>query len=146
MGVDRWELRQATCPANTPQSTPVEVDCSFTAGQVLRVGLVVPWGHAYLTGLAIAQAHQIVIPRTGASWFTSDDEKLWLDVSDQILSGQWSVFVYNGDQANAHTWYLRFGIQELTPAQEATAAQQLTPADLVTAASPDTTVTTTEGI
>lgn len=130
MGVDRWELRQASCPANTPQSAPVEVDCSFPQGQVLRIGLVIPWGHAYLTGLAIAQAHQVVIPRSGTSWFTSDDEKLWLDYADALMSGAWSVLLYNQDQANSHTWYLRFGVQELTPAQETVVAQQLTPAAL----------------
>ena len=130
MPVDRVELRQASCPANTPQSTPVEVDVSFTPGRVVGLGLVIPWGHAYLTGLAIAQAHQIVIPRTGGSWFVSDDERFTFDYHDQIWSGQWSVFLYNTDEANDHTWYLRFFIQELTPTQEAQATQALTPAAL----------------
>lgn len=141
MGVDRVELRQATCPANTLQSAPVVVDCSFTPGKVIGIGLVIPWGHAYLTGLAIAQAQQIVIPRTGDSWFTSDDEKLQFDYNDQIYSGSWQVFTYNTDEVNDHSWYLRFYIQELTAKQEAVAKQQLTPADLAAVANLDLATT-----
>lgn len=130
MAVDRVELRQATCQPQTAQSAAVEVDVSFAPGKVVGIGLVIPWGHAYLTGLAIAQAHQVVIPYSGSSWFTSDDEKLTFDYNDRIYSGQWSVFLFNTDLVNPHSWYLRFYVQELTPEQETVAAQQLTPADL----------------
>lgn len=124
------ELRQATCPPGTAQGAAIETDVSFTRGKVLAIGLVIPWGHAFLTGLAIAQAHQIVIPRSGSSWFVSDDEKMSFDYNDQIYSGQWSVFTYNADVANSHTFYLRFFIQELDLAQEAVAKQELTPAQI----------------
>lgn len=136
------ELRQATCPANTPQATPLEVDVSFPAGKVVGIGLVIPWGHAFLTGLAIAQAHQIVIPRTGASWFTSDDERLTFDYNDQLMSGGWSVFTYNTDIVNPHSWYLRFYVQELTAAEEAQVANEVTATDLVGVAAADVSTVT----
>lgn len=145
MSVDRVELRQATCPANTLQSAAREVDVSFPRGKVIGIGLVIPWGHAYLTGLAIAQAHQIVIPRTGSSWFVSDDERFTFDYADQIFSGQWSVFLYNTDVVNDHTWYLRFLIQELSPVQEGIAQQQLTPADIASAAGDTSTMAADQG-
>lgn len=145
MGVDRVELRQASCPANTLQAGALEHDVSFTPGKVVGIGLVIPWGHAFLTGLAIAQAHQVVIPRTGSSWFTSDDEKFAFDYHDQIWSGQWSVFVYNTDIVNAHTWYLRFYIQELTPTQESQVQAAISPSDLAAVAAPDVSSATSEG-
>lgn len=139
------ELRQATCPANTPQSTPLEVDVSFPAGKVVGIGIVVPYGHAFLTGLAIAQAHQIVIPRSGTSWFVSDDERLTFDYHDQLMSGGWSVFTYNTDIVNPHTWYLRFFVQELTPAEEAKVANEVTATDLIGVAASDVSTPSDEG-
>lgn len=135
MGVDRWELRAVTCPANTPQSTPAVADCSFTPGRLLKVGIVIPYGHAYLTGLAIEQAGQIVIPYTGDSWIVGDNETLWLDVADQLASGQWSVSAWNGDEANDHSWYLRFAVQENRPAAPPATAAPITPAAIAAAAS-----------
>lgn len=112
---DRVEIRSVTCPANTPQSAPIETDLSFHPGEVGRIEIVIPAGHAYVTGLAIAQAHGIIIPASGGQWLQGDDDIVHWPVQDFLNNGSWSAFTYNTDPTYDHTWFLRFLVAENTP-------------------------------
>lgn len=109
----RIEIAAVSCPANTPQANAIEVDMSFDPGNVARVDIVIPDGHAGVTGLALAQAHQVIIPASGSAWIVGNDELIVWPLQGYLNNGSWSAFAYNLDPSNAHAWYLRFLVNEL---------------------------------
>jgi hypothetical protein len=96
------------------QSAAIERNTSFNPGIVRELEIVIPAGHAGVTGIAIAQAHQVVIPATGNVWIIGDDEVIRWPLDGYANSGQWSAFVYNTDFANPHSWYVRWLIDEIS--------------------------------
>jgi hypothetical protein len=124
---DRVQLFQVTCAANTPQSAATETLCYFNPGNVIHIEVLVPAGHAGLTGLALAQSHQIVIPYSGATWLISDAETIGFDWTDTLQNGAWSMFTYNTDTLLSHSWFLRFFVNELGSATAAATPTNTTP-------------------
>lgn len=109
----RIEIFTVTAQPNTPQSSAVEVELSFAQGIVRQIEIVIPAGHAGLTGLAIAQAHQVVIPASGATWIIGDNEPIKWPLENYLDADTWSAFAYNTDAVYPHSWYLRFLIDEI---------------------------------
>lgn len=108
----RIESRVATCRAGVPQSGALEVDLSFEPGNVKRIDLLIPDGHAGATGIGVAQAHQVIIPATGDQWVVGNDQRTMWNVDDFLNTGDWSAFVYNnGDYP--HSWYILFSVDEI---------------------------------
>ena len=132
---DRVEVKSATCPAGTLQANAIEVDLSFTPGIVTEVEIVIPWGHAGLTGLAIAQAHSIIIPASGDVWISGDDDVIRWPVDNYLNSGSWSAFVYNLDVSNPHSWYFRFLVNEIPDRRPLVAPLPLTSGAIMAAGS-----------
>lgn len=110
---DRVELFAVSCPAGTAQANAIETDLSFAPGIVVGVEIIIPSGHAGYTGLAIAQAHSIVIPASGSVWIIGDDDEIKWPLDGYLNSGSWSAFTYNTDVTNGHSWYLRFLVNEI---------------------------------
>lgn len=133
MQADRVEMRQVTVAANTTQAAAVETDLSFPAGWVQELEIVIPDGHAGLTGIAIAQAHQVTIPAAGLVWIVSNDEVIRWELKDTLGSGQWSAFTYNLDTVNPHSFYIRFLIREAAGSQPATPSTPIAAADIASA-------------
>lgn len=109
---ERVEIRQPSCPAHTPQASAVEVDLSFDPGEVERLHIRIPAGHRGNTGIAIAVAHQIVIPNSGAAWLTGENEQHDWPLSNYGNAGQWSAFMFNVT-TRPHLWVLQFHINEI---------------------------------
>ena len=131
----RVEIREAVAPLGTPQSAPVEIDLSFDPGTVTEIEIVIPDGHGGATGIAIAQAHGIIIPYSGSVFIIGNNEVIHWPVQDFLNNGSWSAFVYNTDTEYDHTFYLRFLINENPRAIQAAIAQPLQPAAILTATS-----------
>lgn len=130
---DRVEIFSVTCAANVAQSAAIETNLSFPPGYAREVEIVIPAGHAGVTGIAIAQAHQIIIPSSGNTWIISDDEIIRWPLSNYSDSGSWSAFTYNNDATNPHSWYLRFLIDEINVGVTATRITPLSAAAIVAA-------------
>lgn len=111
----------ATCPAGTPASAPVAQVTSFPPVPVEAIELIVPDGHSGLTGIAIQQAHQAVIPLNAGQFLITNDEKMNFPVQDYLDNGDWQVIMYNTD-VYPHSFYLRFLCQD-APGPLAVAAQ-----------------------
>lgn len=111
----RVEIFKVTCNANTAQSAAVETVLTFDPGIVREVEIVIPDGHAGLTGIALAVAHQVTIPATGTAWIVGNDEVVRWPLDKYLNTGAWSAFAYNTDITNSHSWYLRFLIDEIAP-------------------------------
>lgn len=121
MAAQRVVARQVTVPAGTLSSAPLSVDVSFDQGTVTRVEIVIPDGHAGLTGLALQQAHQQIIPQDTGTWIISNDETLHWDVADYLDNGSWQALMYNTD-VYSHSFYLRFLIDNIDTAGATAAA------------------------
>jgi hypothetical protein len=116
---DRVEVATVTVPAGTAPDTPISTDVSFPPGTVTGIEVVIPDGHAGLTGLALGQAGSAVIPATPGAFLISNDEKITWDISGALNNGDWQAICYNRDGYD-HTFYLRFLITEIsdTPTTE----------------------------
>jgi hypothetical protein len=131
---ERVEIFNITCPAGTTQANATETDCSFVPGTVRVIEVVIPPGHAFTTGIAIAIAHQQVIPNSGSFWLSDDDAKLRFEVENYGNAGSWQVHTFNLG-TNPHSWQLRFHVDELTepPAPRPAIPEPLVLADIYAA-------------
>lgn len=110
---ERIEIFTITCPPGTAQSSPQQTDLTIDPGRVDRIDLRIPPGHAFITGIAIASAHQILIPNKGAAWIFGDDDREVYDTESYPDTGSWQAFTFNADTVNAHTWQVKFHVTEL---------------------------------
>jgi hypothetical protein len=129
-----------TVAAGTPSTAPTAVDVSFPQAIVTEVQIIVPDGHAGLTGIALQQAHQAVIPKNAGHFIVSNDEKLSFPLEDFLDNGNWQALVYNTD-IYGHTFYLRFLCATIGTAVAPPAAPAPPPALLLPAAPLPATVT-----
>ena len=134
MPIDRVELRSVTCPPATLQAAPLVQDISFPLGAVRELEIIVPAGHAFITGIAIMQSQQIVIPYTGSVWVISDDESIKWPYDDRLKNGSWQVSCFNLDPTYAHTWYLRFLVDSRASQPSRTIARPIDPRSIEQAA------------
>lgn len=98
---------KVTVPAGTATATPTSTSVAFDQATVQTIEIVIPDGHAGLTGIALAQAHQQIIPQNTGQWIISNDEKLSFPVEDFLDNGDWQAICYNTDVYD-HSFYLRF--------------------------------------
>lgn len=126
---DRVEIFDVECPELTPASAPLEIATTFDPGLVEKVWVVIPDGHAGLTGIALAVGHETLIPfnrRTTPTatrkFIEGNDESIAFDITNAPDSGAWSAFLFNEDR-QVHRWQLRFEINLLRPAAPAPGAE-----------------------
>lgn len=103
----RVYIFHVTCPAGTAVAAPVTQDCSFNQAEVQEIEVIIPDGHAGLTGLQLQQAHQAVIPYNAGGYIHGNDEQLRFAVEDYIDNGNWQALMYNIDVYD-HSWDVRF--------------------------------------
>ena len=112
---DRVEFFDITCPANTPPSAAVEVGFNYYPGVPRKVTIIIPDGHAGLTGIALGYGHQPVIPRTAGAFISSNDEHIPLDLTNYPAGPLWSAFVCNND-TQSHVWGVMLELDEIPAA------------------------------
>lgn len=125
----RHHVFVVTCPSGTLATAPVEIPLAFASAVVEKISIVIPDGHAGLTGIALAVAHQPVVPFDTGTFFAGNDEVIPLLLDDYPDSGAWSAFLYN-DDTQSHSWQVRFAVNEVagvTPAETPVAPLALTP-------------------
>lgn len=104
---DQIEPFTVTCAANTAISAAVEQMVTFDPAEVERIEVDIPRGHAGLTGIRLAIAHQVVIPYQSSGWLIGNANHYSFETSKYPHSGQWSAFMYNTDN-RSHQWLLVF--------------------------------------
>lgn len=106
----QYETYNVTCAASVAASAAVEVaavmDSSYT---VVSCTIVIPDGHAGLTGIALAQGHTIVVPRNPGAFLSGNDEIETFDLTGYPTGAPWTVFVCNND-LQPHTWQTRWAL------------------------------------
>ena len=109
----RIQTYAVTCQPGTTQANAVEQALPMLPGIVRAVRIIIPPGHAGLTGIALAQAHQVIIPATGNVWISGDDRDPRFELENYLDADTWSAWVYNTDAEFSHTWYLEMEVDEI---------------------------------
>lgn len=107
----RIETGTVTATAGTTVAAPSTVDLSFPPGDVDELEIVIPAGHAGLTGIAIGQGGQVVIPATAGEYIVGDNDVIRWPLDGFLDNGSWFAQVYNLDVFD-HQWFLRFLVTE----------------------------------
>lgn len=114
-------------------TAPVEVFLQqFPPGIPRKLTIVIPAGHAGLTGIAAGYGHQPVIPDNAGSYIQGDDDVVHLELSNYPAGPQWSVFMFNLDP-EAHSWQVRFEFDEIIGATIDTTTVPIAPDDITAA-------------
>lgn len=121
---DRVQAYVVTVPHGTVAASPYIQDVSFDPGELVGIELTFPDGLVGLVGVAIATAHQPVIPWDTNTWIIANNVTLEWSIAGQSNTGSWQAYAYNTDVFD-HNIHLRFFVQEnsgpLTAAQVVTA-------------------------
>ena len=115
--MDRHYQVSVTVPEGTsdiaPQTTAVVLENAF----LVDVEIIIPPGHAGLTGIRILQSVQQVIPWGNLSWISSDNYSRIFPFNAEIGSRSISVQAYNTD-VFAHSFQVRFHVRDLSSTNE----------------------------
>ena len=125
----RLEVADVTCAANVAVNNPTEVVLNFPGGILRRFTIVIPDGHAGLTGIALGYGHNPVIPRSSGKFISGNDEVIPFDYQDETPGVAWSAFLCNLD-TQSHTWEVRFEYDEVTDASTPAPVQPIPITDL----------------
>jgi hypothetical protein len=104
----------------------------MTPGIPRRVTILIPPGHALLTGIALGYGHTPLLPDNQPGFFEGDDERLVFDLDNYVNGPVWSAFVYNLDYL-AHGWQVRFELDEFRTGQPVTPTTALAVQDIIKA-------------
>jgi hypothetical protein len=102
------QVVEPSCAANTPASSPIATQVGISTAWLWEVNVRIPPGHAGLTGIALVDGGQFVVPYglTMAQWLVGDDDDLTFPYDEQIGS-KVDLFTYNTDNTNVHAWQVR---------------------------------------
>lgn len=96
-------------PAGTLSSSPQTTATTIPVGQVVRIEIDVPDGHARFTGIVLAVAGGPYIPYGYRQWLVANGHTFEWEFAGLPDSGAWSAIAYNTD-IYAHSFYLRYFI------------------------------------
>lgn len=133
---DREQLADVTCAQSIAPTNVVEVPLAFQSGVLVGFEIVIPAGHAGLTGIALGFGHGLIYPFGAATFYEGDDDVIRRFVRDSNPGVAWSAFVYNQD-LESHQWQVRFMYDELGTTPTNTNTTTLTVADIASAATAD---------
>ena len=120
--MDKNYSKKFTVTAGVQPSSPTFAQLPHDQGTLTELQIVVPPGHAALTGIRILVAGVIIEPWGGSDWFIAADEIITLPYGEFINANQLSVSMYNTDIFD-HSFYVRAKIAAVTQ-QTATPPQQ----------------------
>lgn len=117
---ERFQFFTITATAGTAQSSPLTVKTPFNPGQVVEIEVIIPDGHAGLTGIRFTNAGVTVIPFNQSTFVVSNDEKIRWPLDGFLDSTDWAVQVFNTDIFD-HTFFVRYLVNENSPPGSAVA-------------------------
>lgn len=118
-----------TVPANTPKTAPITTPFTLEDAILVSMTIVVPPGHVGLTGIRIVRSQQQVIPFGNLSFLVMDNEKLEIDLNEEIQRKALVASAFNTD-IFPHTFYIRAVIADL--GSSTSQQQSILPASLST--------------
>lgn len=117
---ERFQFFTITAPAGTLQSAPLSVATPFNPGVVVEIEVIIPDGHAGLTGIRFTNAGVAVIPFNQSTFIVSNDEKIRWPLDGFLDSTDWAAQVFNTDVYD-HSFFVRYLVNENQPSGAQTA-------------------------
>jgi hypothetical protein len=133
--MDRVYSLTVAVPAGTAIASPVTVPFPLETNLLADIEILIPSGHAGLTGIRIQRGDVIVLPWGQGSWLIGSDYVRTFPVDENINANALTVAAYNTD-IFPHSFYLRARISDAPAA----------PAALPPVQQADTTLTDTVAI
>lgn len=111
---NRLYLLSVACPAGTLSSAPQSQRWDMEDAYLYRLTIVVPDGHAGLTGIRFRRSGAIVVPYTFDQFIVANDRVINFDYNGEIHSSGLVIETYNTDVFD-HTFYLEATIGDTNP-------------------------------
>jgi hypothetical protein len=105
-----------TTPVSTSEASPLETTFALPQGTLVLIEVVIPSGHAGLTGLAIDYSGEHIFPWGRGTFLEGDDEVVSMDVGRPIGGSPVTIRTFNIDDTFGHDHLLRFVVTD--PADE----------------------------
>jgi len=102
-----------TIPPNTPKDNPKEAKITLEGDILTEITIVIPPGHAALTGIALLYGIEQIAPLPSGEWFTGDDERIaWVERWG-IPEGKAEITLrgYNEDDTYEHSFICRLEVE-----------------------------------
>lgn len=93
-----------TTPAGTTPDLPQQTAFPLVDGTLTAVTILIPDGHAGLTGIRILQADQEIIPWSNDDWLVSNNEVIPISVNAPITAVGLTIETYNLDAFDHKHW------------------------------------------
>lgn len=114
----RFEQANVTCAGGVVATAPVQVQFPFVGGIVRKIRIVIPDGHAGLTGIALGYGGNAVVPFGNGAFYSGNDREVILDYTDNVPGVTWAAFLCNLD-LQTHSWEIDMDFDDID-AQNAT--------------------------
>ena len=103
------------CSANTPVSAPTTTDVPIETAWLWTVNVRIPPGHAGLTGIAVVDSGQFILPYglQEPAWLIGDDDDLFFPYAQEVGSNV-ALVTYNTDTTYDHGWQVRLVYTPMT--------------------------------
>lgn len=101
-----------TCPAGTKAEAPYRVEIVLRRGVLVHAVIVIPPGHAGLTGLRIKHGLKQIIPFNEGTWIIGDDVTIRTDMYYELYEEEniLTCECFNYDNVYDHSFYLYFDV------------------------------------
>jgi len=102
-----------TIPPNTGKDNPKEAKITLEGDILTEITIIIPPGHAGLTGLAIFYGIEQLAPLPSGEWFIGDNERIsWVE-RWEIPEGEAEIIIrgYNEDDTYPHSFICRFEVE-----------------------------------
>ena len=114
----------AGAPPGVQPNNPSISSWPLTEGQLLRVEITVPAGHAGLTGIMLLSQGTQVVPWGAGTWLAGNDERFTFDPDLPIADSGLTVVMFNLGHYT-HFWHLRATV-DTPPAASLSASVEAT--------------------
>ena len=120
-----------TTPSGTIRTSPQTTAVSLPRGTLVLIDVLVPSGHAGLTGLALRYAGEHIWPWGPDTWLEADDDTITTELDFPLGGSTLDVLTYNTDDTYDHDHLLRLTVADPAgPGVEPIGLLPLAPADL----------------
>lgn len=114
----RFQTAVVSCAASRPSTNPAVTTLGFAGGIVLKFRILIPAGHAGLTGIALGFGGNATVPTGNAAYYSGDGREVILDYEDNNPGVGWQAFMCNNDLIT-HAWevdidYVEIGVNTPT--------------------------------
>jgi hypothetical protein len=108
----RQEAAVVTCAVSVVPTNPTIVPLGFDGGILRVIRIVIPDGHAGLTGIALGYGGNPTIPFSLQAYYSGNDREVIIAYTDNVPGVSWSAFLCNGD-LQVHSWEVDMDFDEI---------------------------------